>query len=277
MLYSVSERMILMNRTLKRDDADDFFCTQNAAIPTGYGGCAQHYHTLFELYYMASGKCSYFVDDKLYEIEQGDLLLIPGGVIHKSIYPDNNYARYLINCSKYYIPASVFPVLSKLTYVYHNKDIQSEIEKTFLEVEKNYLNPDPFSSDSIRSLMHNLFILLARTPNQKSNNVSKILYSERAIEYIRSNFKSEITLDHIARMCSVSPEHMSRTFKKQTGFGFLEYLTHIRLQHAEFMLKNTSLPITEIASECGFCDSNYFSVIFKKNYGFSPRELKKKI
>jgi len=70
---------------------------------------------------------------------------------------------------------------------------------------------------------------------------------------------------------------MSRMFKKETGFGFSEYLTLVRLRHSEFLIKNKNLSITEVAHRCGFEDSNYFSVIFKRNYKISPREMKKQL
>lgn len=261
---------------LRRDEDPHFYFSRDHDISAGYEGCAQHYHNLFEIYYMVSGRCGYFLDNKSYEIESGDLILIPSGVIHKSMYRDQNYTRLLINCSKYYIPTTVFKVLPKLTYVYHNSDIQPKIDELFAAIEDDFRNPDAFSSDSLRSNMHNLFITLARNPNRKAKPAIKNMYSERVIDHIRSNFSSNISLAEVAQMCSVSAEHMSRTFKKETGFGFSEYLTHVRLQHSEYLLKNTELPITEIASQCGFDDSNYFSVIFKKNYGFPPRELRRK-
>ena len=93
---------------------------------------------------------------------------------------------------------------------------------------------------------------------------------------MQKNFASDITLSGIAKMCSVSPEHMSRTFKKETGFGFSEYLTHLRLKEAEYLLKNSTLPITDVAYQCGFFDSNYFSVVFKKIFGVSPSGMRGK-
>ena len=75
----------------------------------------------------------------------------------------------------------------------------------------------------------------------------------------------------VAKMKSVSVEHLSRTFKLCTGFGFNEYVTLLRLRHAEEMIKsNPEMTISEIAYECGFNDGNYFSYKFKKMYGIPP-------
>lgn len=264
-----------MNSYYKFDEDDSFFYSGQHDPRITLQGSAHHYHSLFEIYYMTKGSCSYFIDNKSYNIEAGDIILIPGGVIHKSQYADPNYTRLLINCSKYYIPPTVFDNMPSLLYVYNNPDIKDKINDIFNSIERDYTNPDEFSNDSIRSLMHSLFILLARNPNKKSNAYVKNVYTETAIDYMRKNFGSEVTLNSVAKICAVSPEHMSRIFKRETGFGFSEYLTHVRLQHAEYLLRHTELSVTETAHRCGFDDSNYFSVIFKRNFGMTPRQMKK--
>ncbi|MBQ4629925.1 MAG: helix-turn-helix transcriptional regulator [Clostridia bacterium] len=238
----------------------------------------QHYHNLFEIYYLCDGTCTYFIDNKTYIIEKGDLVLIPGGTIHKTQYPGNvPYSRMLINCSNYYIPPSIYNDISKLLYVYRNDDILPKIENILNDIDKDYTSCDKYCEDSLQSLVHSLFILIARNPNQKTNEAVKNEYIEKATTYIQNNFKNKIMLDDIARVCAVTPEHMSRMFKKETGFGFSEYLTLVRLQHSEYLIKNKKLSVTEIAHRCGFEDSNYFSFIFKKKYSMSPREMKAKL
>ena len=99
---------------------------------------------------------------------------------------------------------------------------------------------------------------------------------EDVVGYIKENFSSEVTLLEVAKKYFVSAEHLSRTFRRQTGFGFNEFLTLVRLQHAEYMLKNRDgRSISEIAYSCGFNDSNYFSDKFKRSYGKSPLQYSK--
>ena len=87
---------------------------------------------------------------------------------------------------------------------------------------------------------------------------------------------SDLKLTDVAEEVSISPEHLSRVFKKETGFGFSEYLSLVRLQKAEELLKSEKdLSISEVAYHCGFNDSNYFSEKFKRSYGVSPLKYKK--
>ena len=100
---------------------------------------------------------------------------------------------------------------------------------------------------------------------------------EQAVAYIRENFSSDISLSSLAEKFSVSPEHFSRLFKKETGLGFSKYLNSLRLQYAEQLLKNSEhQSITKVAEICGFEDSNYFSKKFKEVYGISPKKVQKK-
>ena len=260
----------------KRDHQGSFYFSSVNETNVKSFGSNEHYHSHFEIYYLTQGQCRYFINDKVYIAQSGDIVLIPGGTIHKSQYPDKKFSRFLINCSNQFIPTSVFKFLPSLMPLYHNAQIEPEIHNIFLSIEKNYKNPDIFSEDTIRYLMYELFILIARNPNQKTQTVAGNVYSNTAIEYINNNFRSKVSLDTIAEICCVTPEYMSKVFKKETGFTFSEYLTYTRLKNAETLLKSSNLSITEIAYKCGFTDSNYFSVVFKKIYGVSPRQIKNK-
>lgn len=257
---------------IKREDGDRFFFSDEHDERTA--AFDPHYHTLFEIYYLERGKCEYFIENRLYKVEAGDVVVVPSGSIHRTQYQNDEYSRLLINCSKYFIPSSVLKVLPRITYVYNNTAISGKIKELFYSIRDDYNNTDSFAGESLRNNMFTLLILMARTPNEKLSVATQNRYTDAAIEYIRNNFNTDITLSQTAKMCSISPEHMSRVFKKETGFRFSEYVTVVRLQHAEVLLKNSSLSITEIAHQCGFEDSNYFSSIFKKNYGISPRQMR---
>jgi len=98
---------------------------------------------------------------------------------------------------------------------------------------------------------------------------------EDTIKYIQQNYMADIRLTSAAKHLSVSPEHLSRTFKQKTAFGFNEYLTLYRLQRAEQILLNEpGRSIIDVAYACGFNDSNYFSYKFKEHYGISPSKIR---
>ena len=119
-------------------------------------------------------------------------------------------------------------------------------------------------------------LIFARSKTEAISNNEEKGPVNRAVEYIKENYSADIKLSELSSLLSVSAEHLSRAFKKETGFGFNEYLTLTRLKKAEYMLRNEpGRSVGEIAYACGFNDSNYFSFKFKKLYGVSPLSLRK--
>lgn len=237
--------------------------------------CTRHYHDSFEIYYLKSGSCNYFIDDALYNVQQGDIVLIPSGVIHKTNYDGKPHTRLLINCSSDYIPESVRGKIDSMIYIYRSPSVQKQAEQILEKIGRDYELNDEFREDSLSHLMAEFFILLARNTSRVTKSSTGSPFIEETVGYIKENYMCEITLSEVAKMHSVSPEHLSRSFKKETGLGFSEYLNLVRLQMAEYMLKNEpGKSVSEIAYACGFNDSNYFSDKFKKTYGLSPSRLK---
>ena len=94
-------------------------------------------------------------------------------------------------------------------------------------------------------------------------------------EYIAANFKTLQSIHDLADLAQVSHEHLSRCFHKETGHTPQQYLTKLRVEHALYLLLNTSLSICEIATTCGFQNGNYFAKVFKKYLQCSPQEYRK--
>ena len=236
-----------------------------------------HYHDWFEIYYLVSGVCHFFVDNRSYKLLPGDIVFIPQGVIHKTNYSSPTHSRMVINCPSELIPPSVTDYVMSQTHIFRNRKMTAEIDRIFKVIKQEYSADDAFSADALRSCLSYLFISTARLAEECDDIGSEATCVENAITFIQNNYMNKISLSDTAKYCSVSNEHLSRTFKKQTGVGYNEYLLVFRLTKAEQMLINQpGLSVSDIAYRCGFNDSNYFSILFKKNYGVSPSEKKKK-
>ena len=97
---------------------------------------------------------------------------------------------------------------------------------------------------------------------------------DEVIKYVNRHYQENITLEEICKIFSRSRSSISHTFKKETGKSFREYLIQVRLNSAKALLLHSKLSVSEIAFSVGFKDSNYFSNIFKKHIGQSPRKYK---
>lgn len=237
---------------------------------------SQHNHEEFEIYYMISGKCSYFIEDKILEVGPGDVVIIPENIIHRTKYTNEPHVRILIECSGEFIPKEARERLEGLYYVYRNPTVSQDILSSLKRIEQEYKNPDEFSEEAIIAEMKLLIYTMVRNKNTLGESNTKNTLIESVLSYVKENFQQDITLSSVAKAHFVSPEHLSRTFKRETEFGFNEYLTVIRLRYAEERLKKRAgESISKIAYDAGFNDSNYFSDKFKKYYGISPLRYSK--
>ena len=111
------------------------------------------------------------------------------------------------------------------------------------------------------------------------NQVSDKKYTEiidKAREFIQDNYKNdEMSLQTVASYVNVSSNHFSAIFRRETGETFIDYLTRVRMDNAKDLLTCTSMKTSEIGFEVGYKDPHYFSYIFKKTIGMSPKEYRR--
>lgn len=107
------------------------------------------------------------------------------------------------------------------------------------------------------------------------NRVSKNRQlSEKVIDYLEKNYAESIAIVDLARTFFVSPSYLSHSFKDKTSLSIIQYLEEIRLRKAQEYLNGTDYSISEIADKIGYKDGNYFTKVFKKAFGISPREYR---
>lgn len=97
----------------------------------------------------------------------------------------------------------------------------------------------------------------------------------QAKEYIHQHYSAPLTLEIVGNQVGLNPSYFSTLFKKETGKGFVEYLTSVRIQSARQMLTEGHEPIADIAEAIGFCDLKYFTRQFKKETGLTPTDYRK--
>ncbi|MBE6777272.1 MAG: AraC family transcriptional regulator [Ruminococcaceae bacterium] len=255
----------------KKERLENFFYDSTAFNTARIG--PRHYHSLYEIYYLEKGVCYYLIEGKLFEMEEGDIVFIPKGQIHKTSYEDI-HSRLLINCSGEYLEN----ILLTTAFVYKNDKYSGDIYKILKNIEREYLEGDIFSESLIKGYMQQLLALVYRTPNKYKNTRQQNKYVKNALDILEKNFTADISLTATADEFGISAEHFSRIFKKETGLGFNEYLSILRLKKAESILRrNQTQSISDVAFSCGFNDSNYFCEKFKKVYGVSPLKYRKNL
>ena len=96
-----------------------------------------------------------------------------------------------------------------------------------------------------------------------------------AVDYVRQNLASKISVESVANRCLMSKSHFSRTFKKEHGVTFQEFLIQQRINKAVELLKNTDLHVTQIAFAVGYCELSNFTSSFQRTIGIGPSSFRK--
>jgi AraC-like DNA-binding protein len=96
----------------------------------------------------------------------------------------------------------------------------------------------------------------------------------RARDYAAACFAQPLTLDDLARVAALSPNHLLRTFRAAFGQTPHQYLTRLRLAHARRLIAATDLPITEVCLAVGFASLGSFSALFRREFGLAPSHLR---
>ena len=94
--------------------------------------------------------------------------------------------------------------------------------------------------------------------------------------YIERHFAEELSVDSLAEIANYSPRHFLRLFAETYGVTPRQYIIERRMNRAAALLKNTDIPVTEVAQMCGFSDSNYFGSAFKAKFGMPPTTFRRR-
>ena len=126
---------------------------------------------------------------------------------------------------------------------------------------------------SLQKEMAHKYCLLVKNHSMKGYS----LLIRKVLTRIDSDLTADLSLKSQAELLGVNSSYLSTLFKKETGSTLTEYVNRKRVEHAIFLLNSTNLQIQEIAAACGIPDVNYFTKIFKKQVGNTPKEYREKI
>ncbi len=151
------------------------------------------------------------------------------------------------------------------------RSYQLDIRDIFGGERIPWQKPGQFSSyDELEEWLLTLCTNLRHTLRHERRDSAARL-AEQAKAYIEEHYaESDLSADTLCRHLNVSAAYFSTIFKREAGLGFAAYLTRTRLEHAVQLLSSTEEKTYVIAEAVGYTEPNYFSYVFKKEYGISP-------
>ncbi|MGN0364562.1 MAG: response regulator [Suilimivivens sp.] len=124
----------------------------------------------------------------------------------------------------------------------------------------------------LENIIEQLLQFVQKTLTDSKKKYSK--YIQDAITYIQHHLTENITLDDIAQYAHINDSYLSRTFKKECGYSITEYITNLRIEKAKELLSDKHILTYEVSELVGINDPSYFSLLFKKHTGLTPKEYR---
>ncbi|MCC3720401.1 HTH-type transcriptional activator RhaS [Rouxiella badensis] len=118
-----------------------------------------------------------------------------------------------------------------------------------------------------------LLVLLRQGRNTQEDNGQESRL-RHLLDWLNEHYSEEIDWDELANQFSLSLRTLHRQLKQQTGSTPQRYLNRLRLLQSRHLLRHSDMRVTDIAFHCGFGDSNHFSTLFKREFGYAPRNVR---
>lgn len=138
-----------------------------------------------------------------------------------------------------------------------------------------FLDPDPPKFAEVDAVIRPLVVLLETYFQhlQEEDSASTTLY-HKILRYVTENCHSKITMADLSREFHYSVSTISHLFSAASGKSLPEYLDSLRIEEAKWYLSNSDTPISEIARFLGYNSGNYFSSVFRKKCGVTPKKFR---
>lgn len=224
--------------------------------------------------FTSSGTGVLYVDGKEYRQEKGSVFYLAPGKPHEYHPLNENWETYwLVFRGKY--SDKLMQNIGFNGFAYVPSCNTSRCEKIFSRIYS--AAEDPINGGENASMLVYEYILAMREtmffPTKETSGKSNIV--GEAIMFIDRNFMQDIAIQTLAELSGVTVQHFCRVFKAETLMRPLEYLARRRISEAKALLSNTALEIGEIGRMVGYPDRNYFSMVFRRMEGVSPREYRR--
>lgn len=268
-LYRVNEDLKKIHEHLKLTDTSTaklVFCERMDENSLGWN-LSRHSHNYMELIYILDGNMQ--VDTPGKKISKGfyNLIVYPRALMHQEFVNMQEHQEIL--CLGIQAQCE-----TRLETSFEISDDDGSIrwlmEQIYLENNKQLSDYE----DVLQAYIAALYIKMQRSFENIERERPDFI--GRCMSYIRDHLLEELTVERIAAALYISPSHLSRSFRKRIGMTPLNYIRNCRVNLARNALITSGDNIEEIALRIGFQDSKYFSRVFKKETGLSPREYRQK-
>ena len=268
-------------------------------------GTSIHTHDYMQVWYVKKGCLKHTIGDKSNIMVKGTIFILPPFVAHQvdtlegedvnvigcefvTDFINENITYDLNNAC---IKSSLFDFAYLEPFLLSTENIkpglpltgniQNRVEVLLDEMLYEFNNEKKYYEINIKADLLKLLAIISREYEKRDVEKNPEVFEKYrdainyTLKYINENYNKEFSLEDASKMAMMSLAYFSFIFKQITGKTFVEYKNNLRLAKAIDLMKDLSLSITDICYAVGFNDTAYFSKIFKKDTGISPRQYRK--
>lgn len=240
---------------------------------------AEHTHEFCELVMVWRGNGLHVLNDRPYRITRGDLFYIRAEDRHSYASVNDLVLQNIIYCPDRLTLnldwAAHIPGLNGPAGAPHwriGSSGMAQARQVIAQLEHESAKADPLANMMAETLFAQLVMTLKRhrfaADNLAATHSETLL--DKLITALSGSLNRSFALEQFCEQEQCSERALRQQFRTQTGMTINHYLRQLRICHAQYLLQHSEQMIGEIAMQCGFEDSNYFSVVFSREVGMTP-------
>ena len=269
----------------------DNFSTENqvrSTLKTKRLRVAVHIHQFAELVYIIDGETTVWHHGTRELAKAGDVVAVLPYQEHGFYTDDNKKIKYWMTLFSEDLMSDII-YHENTSFEYKNMvfkpspELKALIEAKMFDTSDQIIEPSFEMSLDLKSLIYTTFSEFLRKGSQELREVSasqdQILSSDpvtKTINYLRVNFRNDISIDDCAKEIGYSASHISHCLQKNFHRTFLQLRNDIRISYAKHLLRFKRMSIYMVALECGFNCELTFKRVFKQLNGLTPQQFRKK-
>jgi len=229
-----------------------------------------HFHSVYEFYINIEGNLSFMVNNQIYPVAGGDIIISRPGELHNPLYTEPTVHKY--RCLWIYLEKG-----SPFERFFDNEDFSPRYtpsKRTAAAIDgllSRFAEGSPTEQNEAVRVFLSLIFENTKHPEQSAAPIPKSL--KAAIEYIDKSFAEIRSIADVAEQCYISVPTINRLFKKHLNTTPNDFLNMTKLSKAKKLLDD-GFSVTDSCVQAGFSNCSYFIALFKKQYGLTPHQYK---
>lgn len=260
-----------------------------------------HWHKEIEIIYVLEGEMDIGLNNRIYPMETGDILLVGMGDVHYFLTSPVRSNRIIIQFDlsmMEYVSSAFQDRRFKAPFIRKNPGVGEPdgfwpvpeqvihhlLEEQILTLYTEYQKKSEGHKLAVMARLYDLLTIFLRyipmeeiSVWEKTKHLKELDRLEQVFNYVEKNYTRPLTLREVSAVANFSVYHFTRFFKEITGLTFLQYLNSYRIAKAVKYLAQTADSITEVAFKSGFDSIKTFNRVFKQLKGCSPTQYRKQL